>query len=55
MFLTDTPSPADLDGRGLGRVLEDGDVSCHGNHTEHSRKVREGDWLPRGNVLETYP
>ena len=42
MFLTDTLGAADVDVRGLGRVLEDGDVPCHGNHTEHSRKVREG-------------
>ena len=44
MFLTVTPGVADVYVRGLGRVLEDGDVPCHGNHTEHSRKVREGDW-----------
>ena len=30
MFLTDTLGVADVDLRGLGRVLEDGDVTCHG-------------------------
>ena len=44
IFLTDTLGAVDVDVRGLGRVLEDGDVTCHGNHMEHLRKDREGDW-----------
>ena len=47
MFLTVTLGEADVDVRGLGRVLEDGDISCQGNHTEHSRKVRKGTGQPR--------
>ena len=44
--LTDTLGAADVDVRCLGRVLEDGDVTCDGDQTEHSRKVREGTGYP---------
>ena len=50
MFPTDTLGAGDADERGLGRVLEDGDVTCHGTRNIRGKFVRDS-----GSVLEIYP